>query len=289
MTIDVNQLTIRNHVIFGLVMRRKNLAKKCIERILGKQIREIEYIEPEKTEEVSADVHGIRLDVYFENEETVYNVELQAYRVDDLPKRSRYYQDMMDMILLEKGETYSALKKNIVIFICTFDPFEQERHLYSFENRCVQDPEIRREDESMKVFLNTKGTMDDIPRPLRLFLDYIETGEAGDEYTKELHQAVVEVRTDDKWREPIMTWEMLKNDVAYEARKEGLEEGRAEGREEGLAEGRTEGLAEGELIGASKEKTETVLRMQKAGKSLEDILIATGMTEEEVKSITNPE
>ena len=74
-----------------------------------------------------------------------------------------------------------------------------------------------------------------------------------------------------------MTWEMLKNDVAYEARKEGLEEGRAEGR------------AEGELIGASKEKTETVLRMQKAGKSIEDILIATGMTEEEVRSITNPE
>ncbi|MCR4839682.1 MAG: hypothetical protein K5897_12235, partial [Eubacterium sp.] len=71
MTIDVNQLTIRNHVIFGLVMRRKNLAKKCIERILGKQIREIEYIEPEKTEEVSADVHGIRLDVYCENEEAV--------------------------------------------------------------------------------------------------------------------------------------------------------------------------------------------------------------------------
>ena len=70
-----------------------------------------------------------------------------------------------------------------------------------------------------------------------------------------------------------MTWEMLKNDVAYEARKKGLEEGRVEG----------------ELIGASKEKTETVLRMQKAGKSVEDILIATGMTEEEVRSITKPE
>ena len=273
MKIDVNKLTIRNHVIFGLVMRRKNLAKKCIERILGKKIREIIYIEPEKTEEVSADVYGIRMDVYCENEEAVYNVELQAYKVNDLPKRSRYYQDMMDMILLEKGETYSALKKNIVIFICTFDPFKQGRRLYSFENRCVQDTELRLKDESMKVFLNTKGTLDDIPRPLKLFLDYIETGEAGDEYTKELHQAVVEVRTDDKWREPIMTWEMLKNDVAYAARNEGLEEGRAEGR------------LEGEKIGASKEKTETALRMQKAGKSIEDILIATGMTEDELRAL----
>ena len=66
-----------------------------------------------------------------------------------------------------------------------------------------------------------------------------------------------------------MTWEMLKNDVAYAARKEGLEEGRAEG----------------EKIGASKEKTETALRMQKAGKSIEDILIATGMTEDELRAL----
>jgi len=133
----------------------------------------------------------------------------------------------------------------------------------------------------MKVFLNTKGTLDDIPRPLKLFLDYIETGEAGDEYTKELQQAVVEVRTDDKWREPIMTWEMLKNDVAYAARKEGLEKGRVEGR--------AEGRAEGEIIGASKEKTETAFRMRKAGKPVEDILIATGMTEKELRAIMNPE
>ncbi len=74
-----------------------------------------------------------------------------------------------------------------------------------------------------------------------------------------------------------MTWEMLKNDVAYAARNEGLEEGRAEG------------IIEGEKKGATKEKTETVLRMQKAGKSVEDILIATGMTEEELRAIMNPE
>ena len=66
-----------------------------------------------------------------------------------------------------------------------------------------------------------------------------------------------------------MTWEMLKNDVAYAARNEGLEEGRAEGRMEG----------------ASEEKRETVFRMQKAGKSVEDIMIATGMTEDELRAL----
>ena len=42
---------------------------------------------------------------------------------------------------------------------------------------------------------------------------------------------------------------------------------------------------EGEKIGASKEKTETALRMQKAGESIEDILIATGMTEDELRAL----
>ena len=64
-----------------------------------------------------------------------------------------------------------------------------------------------------------------------------------------------------------MTWEMLKNDVAYAARKEGLEEGRAEG--------------------ASEEKRETVFRMRHAGISDDIIMTATGLSEEELRSFEN--
>ena len=255
---DTKTLTIRNHVIFGLVMHRKNLAIKCLERILGKTIRDIIYIEPEKTEEVSAEVHGVRLDVYCEDEEAVYNVDLQAYRRDNLPKRSRYYQDMMDMILLKKGESYNALKKNIVIFICTFDPFGNGEYIYTFENRCIQVKGLSLSDDTSKIFLNTKGEKGEISLPLKMFLEYIEKGEATDEFTRELDEAVAEVRSDDKWREPIMTWEMLKEDIAYAAREEG----------------RTEGV--------SQEKKETVRRMLQAGKNVDDICIATGLTEKEL-------
>ena len=265
MSIDINKLTIRNHVIFGLVMRRKHLAQMCLERILGKKISDIEYIESEKVEEVSVETHGIRMDVYCENEKEVYNIEMQAYRVTDIPKRSRYYQDMIDMLLLDKGEDYDVLKKNIVIFICTFDPFEKGRHIYRFENRCIDEPGFSLGDETTKIILNTKGTMDDIPRPLKLFLDYIETGNVMDEYTRELQNAVVDVRSDEKWRESIMTLEMLKKDVAYDSRLQGLEEGRAEG--------------------VSSEKKETALRMFHAGKPMEDIMLATDLTEEELRPL----
>ena len=182
--INMNSITIKNGVVFGLVMRRKHLAKKCLELILGKQISDITYIESEKTQVVSATTHGIRMDVYCENEDAIYNIEMQAYQMNDLPKRSRYYQDMMDMILLEKGSSYETLRTNIVIFICTSDPFDQERHIYRFEKRCLEDTSLPLQDDSLTVFLNTKGKRDDVPRPLKVFLDYIEEGTVMDEYTK---------------------------------------------------------------------------------------------------------
>ena len=167
--------------------------------------------------------------------------------------------------MLEKGKTYDVLKKNIVIFICTYDPFGQGRHIYTFENCCLEDPELQLKDESTKLFLNTKGTKNDIPKPLKLFLDYIETGKTTDEYTAELEKAVGEVRNDEKWREPIMTLEMLINDRLHAAVKEA----------------RSEGLEEGE----AGEKKKTVIRMLNAGLPEETILVATGLTSEEVDLI----
>ena len=269
MSIDMNKLTIRNNVIFTLVMRRKNLATKCLERILGKKIRKLEYIESEKSEEISVDTHGVRLDVYCENEEALYNIEMQAYQMDDLPKRSRYYQDMMDMILLEKGQPYDALKKSIVIFICTFDPFGLERHIYTFENLCSEDTSIPLLDETTKIFLNTKGKLDDIPKPLALFLNYIETGEMQDDYTKELDQAVVEVRNNEKWRKPIMTVEMMIKDAVYAASKEA----------------KAEGIAEGKAEGKADERKATVFRMLDANMTEDQIKIATALTEDELRPI----
>ena len=38
-----------------------------------------------------------------------------------LPKRSRYYQSVMDSEILKKGVHYSRLNDSYIIFICTFD------------------------------------------------------------------------------------------------------------------------------------------------------------------------
>ncbi len=114
---------------------------------------------------------------------------------------------MIDIELLEKGQDYSELKNSIIIFICTFDEFGRGRHLYTFENRCLQDSEVALGDHTTKIFLNTKGKMDDIPKPLKIFLEYIDNGTVCDDFTQELDDAVKEVRRDKRWRNKLMTVE----------------------------------------------------------------------------------
>lgn len=79
-----------------------------------------------------------------------------------------------------------------MIFICTFDVFKKGRHIYTFENRCREDGSILLGDETTKVFLNAKGTIDDVSRELKAFLDYVAGKESNDAYVKQLEEALRE-------------------------------------------------------------------------------------------------
>ena len=221
--IDLNKITLKNNAMFNIVMRREKLCRMCLERILNKKITRMSYPENEKVIDIDLNAKSIRLDIYCEDDNTSYDIELQNGIYEDLPKRSRYYQDLIDIDLIEKGRDYLELKNSIVIFICTFDPFGYGRHLYSFENVCLQDFNISLNDKTTKIFLNTKGTMEDIPTPLRNFLNYIDSGEITDEYTKELDETVIQVRQDKKWREKIMTLEEYAQATAKVASKEAVD------------------------------------------------------------------
>ncbi|MCM1569788.1 MAG: Rpn family recombination-promoting nuclease/putative transposase, partial [Roseburia sp.] len=151
-------LTITDDFMFGKVLRHPKRCKKLLEIILGIKIRKVVFIEGENTINPDYDAKGIRLDIYLEDDgNTVYDVEMQSYHTGGLPMRSRYYQSAIDINLIEKGSGYKALKKSYVIFICTYDAFKAGRHIYHFENVCREDPSIRLEDGTEKIFLNTKG------------------------------------------------------------------------------------------------------------------------------------
>ena len=197
------------------------------------KIKRIEYPESHKTIDISLPAKSVRLDIYVEDDKnTVYNIEMQTSSNENIPKRSRYYQGMIDLNILDKGGDYSELKKSFVIFVCTFDLFGKGRHIYTFENRCIQDTSLPLGDGTTKIILNTKGTADDVSSDMKALLNYIDGQLPSDKYTNELEAAVESARLNKNWRRDFMTLEMIYN----EKLQEGLREGIAEGRKEGASE-----------------------------------------------------
>lgn len=255
-----SELEFSNAFMFSKVMKNHKLCKQLLEVILGVKIRRIVYQEEEKTLDHAVDSKSIRLDVYIEDDEnTVYDVEMQTTNPGNLPKRSRYYQAMIDLNLLQKGENYNTLKKSYVIFICKDDIFKKGRHIYTFENICLQDKELHLNDETTKVFLNPVSDMDDVDEELRNFLSYVASGEPVDAFTQELEQEVEIARTNKDWEVEYMGWMAEIHDAYDEGKTEGLEQGR---------------------IALQQEKITKIKNMFKEGISKE-VILKVGYTEEE--------
>ena len=244
-TTDWEEIGLSNDFIFGKVMSDPELCKELLERILpGIEIDHIEYPELQKPIKEDVDARSVRLDVYVKDgKNTVYDIEMQKVNTRELPKRSRYYQGMMDLQLIDSGQPYKKLNQSYVIFICLEDVFGKNRHIYTFENICREDPGIKLRDGAIKIFLNVKGNLNDVSSELRAFLDYLGGKKSEDEYVQKLERAVKEAKRNRKWRHEYMT--LLMRD--QENQEIGEERGRREGRLEGMREGRLEGQLEGEL------------------------------------------
>lgn len=217
------KLEITDDFLFGKVMRNPELCKRTIEVILGIEIDRIDYLEEQKTIDMSLDVKSIRLDVYVKDgANTVYNIEMQPVKRDNLPKRSRYYQGMIDLALIEKGEHYSKLNRSYVIFICSFDLFGKNRCVYTFENRCIEDSEISLGDETVKVFLNSRGDSTHLNSNLKAFLEYMNhKKESENDFITMLDREVKKAKANLEWRREYMTLYIKFQEMMEEGREEG--------------------------------------------------------------------
>ena len=166
---------ISDNFIFGRVMETyPDLCRELLEMILDIKISKIEYPEREKVIEERLDSKGIRLDVYVkDNENRSFDLEMQISNRQDLLKRMRYYQSMIDLNGLKRGEkTYKKLGESYIIFICPFDKFGKGRHIYTFRERCDEERSLTLDDGAVKIFLNTKGYIDDVDEDIKNFLNY---------------------------------------------------------------------------------------------------------------------
>ena len=266
-----DELTIQDNFIFQKVMLKKPICKAVLERLLDIYIKDIVYIQEEKTLDVSLETKSVRLDVYVNDDRgTVFNIEMQTSKdMEELVKRTRFYQSILDMYHLQKGQKYMTLNDSYIIFICTFPVFTGNRHKYTFKNVCMEEHDILLNDGATKLFLSTKGKMDDISKPLQRFLDYVDGHAASDDLLRDIESAVDEAKHCEAWREE---YSMLSMDH-YTYWKEGV------------AEGRAEGLVEGENLGKAKAKTEVVVQMLRENISMQMIAKITNLTLKEINEI----
>lgn len=114
---EYEELCFTDDYMFCMILTtRLDLCKELLELILDIKIRKVEIAEQQKNVDITYDGKGVRFDVYVDDaENTVYDIEMQTTRQKDLPKRTRYYQGMIDLNLIQKGMRYSELKKSYVI------------------------------------------------------------------------------------------------------------------------------------------------------------------------------
>ncbi|WP_459482475.1 Rpn family recombination-promoting nuclease/putative transposase [Clostridium saccharoperbutylacetonicum] len=223
----LKELNLEDDFLFAKVMSDKEICKELLEKILEVEIEKVEMIQEQKTIDLLLESKGIRLDVYVKDENnTIYNVEMQRGKHKNLPKRLRYYQGSIDLDLISKGEDYRKLAKSYIIFICTFDLFNEGRHKYTFQNVCLEDNSIILNDEAQKIILNTKGILKDLSEELLEFLNYVEDStddkikSVKGNLVKSIHKRVQEVKNDVSMEVEYMT--LLERD------REKIEEGKVE-------------------------------------------------------------
>lgn len=253
-----DELTLADNFMFNKVMSKPEACKPMLEILLGIKVGTLNYPEMEKTLAVSHSAHGVRLDVHASDTNRDYDIELQVANKGDMAKRARYYQDVLDVDFLEKGNGYSTLKENIVIFLCMFDPFKKKLPVYTFENICREKKSLKLGDKTLKVYYNIPKRDKLKNRDAAAFLEYIKTSNATDEYTRKLSEFVQEVKmTAREWKEYMDLQDIKKTE-----------------REEGFS------------AGARKKAIETARNLLALGLgTLEQIARATGLSLAEIQRL----
>lgn len=227
-------------------------------------IEKITFPEGEKSIDNRYDSKSIRLDVYVHDENGhVYDIEMQCTNGSEgeLPKRTRYYQGMIDMNELKKGQYYTALKESFIIFICTFDPFGENLPMYTFRHRCIEKEGLELGDLSTKIFLNAKGESDTLDPDIAAFLRYVDGKAAEGALTKEINEEVIRIKEHKEMRREYMTLLME------------------------LQKYKTEGMQEGIEIGMEKKGRTVIMNLLKLNMPIDNIAAATESSIPYVKEI----
>lgn len=222
------RLPFTNRWMFNRVVCNESVCRGLIKALLDIEVGKVDFLNAEQCLEPGPDSRGVRMDVVARTDGHVYDIEMQVGSEPHMGKRMRYIQAAMDAGESEKGGGYESLPESHIVFICVGDPFKRGLPIYTFNRTCGEAPDLGATDESHWHVLSAKA-WESAPDGARAVLQYVRTGRAADDLSREIDELVSRYNEDRKWVGRVLTFEqdteMRCRWAEERGRKEGLEQG----------------------------------------------------------------
>ena len=199
----LQELNLTDDFLFDVATEELENCKAIIELTTGLRLKSLKWKSGQKVIHNLPGKRGVRLDFIAESEDgRIFDVEMQNRNEGNIPKRTRFYQALIDAPILKSGERgFDKMNPLYIIIICNYDPYGKKKYCYTFDNQCKEVPGLRLGDEVTKLLLSTKGeNEEEVPKELVDFLHYVtESNENGlpdecDERLKRLHESIREIK-----------------------------------------------------------------------------------------------
>lgn len=254
---------LSDFALFMAVMKVKEAYEDVLSIILNEPDLKLKEV---KAEQVVLNKYGqraIRLDAWaLDMRNRQFDMEMQNDSdSDDVRKRSRFYQGMIDTPVLKSGKAtrYKNLPSTVIIFITQKDIFGRGLAKYTFSEQCEEIPDLPLEDGTRKIFLNM-ASKEGRPELISL-LQYMKntTLDNPDIIVKDkrilhLDRIVEEVKHSEEW-------EAVKMNILEIGIERGREQGIESGIKQGIEQSRTEIIKNMLSIGFTSEKVSEVTQI----------------------------
>lgn len=261
------QLNLSDFALFLSVMKNPRAYQCTLSIILDEPDIQLKEVKVEQVILNKSGKRAIRLDAWaLSKDERQFNMEMQnESQSDDLTKRSRFYQSMLDTPILKSGKNtkYRQLPSTVIIFITQDDIFGKDLAKYTFTEQCEEVPGLSLEDGTKKIFLNM--TSHNGSQELISMLQYMKETRIDnpeilvqDPRILELDRIVKKVKESEEW-------EAVKMNLLEFGIERGKEQGKADGELLKILSITRKKLNKGcqvhEIADALEESEETILPM----------------------------
>lgn len=255
-----HEFNLSDFALFLSVMKNPRAYQCVLSVFMEEPDIELEEVKVEQVILNKVGKRAIRLDAWAKStDHRQFNMEMQNdAQKDDVRKRSRYYQGLIDSPILKSGKKtkYKNLPSTVIIFITQEDIFGRDLAKYTFTERCKEIEDLELEDGTTKIFLNMSsknGTPELISMLQYIKQTRIDNPEiiVKDSRILELDEIVTEVKCSEEW-------EAVKMNILEVGIQQGIQQGLQQKLIELVSKKLEKGFSVPEIADMLEESEETI-------------------------------